>query len=1128
MSPRLYLNDQGRGFVEYRTQANEGHPAYAGESIEDLNGDRRPDLVLGGPYGMLINTSADASHAVEITLLGPDGERNQYGRAVQLHPLDADPGFVLTRVVDGGSGYMAQGDYRLLFTDAQARSYRANCYLAAYPDGTPVKLEFLAQSGHSYEVRSAGTGTPATVVDLDTGDIVPSTVQLASTLHDDVLDLAGTPSPTLVNLSEGNDSLTLHGSGANPWRGSAISGDAGDDLLVLDGNNAYTAQLLSLSGGAGNDTLRVATGSRQYAGAVQLAGGAGDDLIEVGHVEGSWSADAGIDGGDGNDTLRVLDTGYGMGVFGNGAFALRGGSGDDTIELQGRQFNLLGDRVNTADGGSGFDTLVWNGRYDLNTGTDQTGVDATHPAYAAEIGARNIERLDVAASGATGLRLRLGAGDLAGITAGSDFDRTSLDGLGLAGAGHTLFLKLGDTSNLLTLQGSWQQAGHTMRSDGGYDALTQNGELLLLQGGTLQWRWDGSADSDLASFDLGVVQAHGGDGDDELILTGLRAGSALEGDAGNDLLQLQSSNAYTLANVRLWGGDGNDTLRAATGEGQFAGAVQLTGGAGDDLIEVGHVEGSWSADAGIDGGDGNDTLRVLDTGYGMGVFGNGAFALRGGTGDDTIELQGMQYNLLGARINTVDGGAGFDTLVWNGRYDLNTGTDQTGVDATQPVYAAEIGARSIEHLDIAGSGATGLQLRLGAGDVAGITAGSDFERASLDGLGLAGTGHALLVDLGDASNLLASLPSWQFQGVTNLQGHAGAAFTQGGELLLVNGGAALDLGHGLGLQVASTGTQDTLLFNGSMGYTTTLLRMDTGAGDDTLRVATGSRQYAGAVQLAGGDGDDLIEVGHVEGSWSADAGIDGGAGNDTLRVLDTLSGIGVFGNGHFALHGGAGDDTIDLRGVQYNLLGEQIDTVDGGAGFDTLVWNGRYDLNTGTDQTGVDATQPVYAAEIGAHDLERLDIAGSGATGLQLRLGAGDVTGITAGSDFDRASLDGLGLTGTGHTLFVELGDASNVLTLRGSWSYAGSAERNGTRYDAYVQDDALVLVHGGALAFNAGATELPTALHRGELFGADAHVAAAAPAGHELLAALDLHAAMLALPSTNAGLHSWRPDDAA
>ncbi|WP_201493296.1 FG-GAP-like repeat-containing protein, partial [Rubrivivax sp. A210] len=754
---RIFLNEGGTGFVEYHGAAVDGAGHLAGPLLEDLNGDGRVDIVFGGAGTAAIADPGFTPHTVRLTLLGPNGERNQQGRLAELHPEDPGDARVLTRIVDGGSGYMTQRDYPVLFTDAAPGRYRADCFLVEYPDGTPVRLSFAVESGHAYEVRSAnGTHAP-TVLDTSTGQAIAYERSYAASDGADVLMLTA-PGVVHAALHQGDDSVTLAGGDHRAWAGSTLDGGAGDDTLVFDGSNAYTAQQVVLRGGEGNDTLRASTAAGQFSGALRLEGDAGDDLLESGHIEGSSGSDAGLFGGDGNDTLRVQASASGVGIFGNGAFTLDGGAGNDRFELQGLQYNLRGAAGPLLDGGAGFDSLVWNTRYDLNAGTDQTGIDAAGARYPLEVLVRSVEALDLASAGVHNASLVLSAQDVLDITAGSDFDRASLPDLGLAGTGNTLFLDLGDASNTIDLSG-WTLEG----ASGTQQAFVQDQALLLLQGGLPHWQWSGSAGDDTLAAGFGIVAASGGDGADALSLQAgslnARAGSTLDGGAGDDTLVFDGSNAYTAQQVVLRGGEGNDTLRASTAAGQFSGALRLEGDAGDDLLESGHIEGSSGSDAGLFGGDGNDTLRVQASASGVGIFGNGAFTLDGGAGNDRFELQGLQYNLRGAAGPLLDGGAGFDSLVWNTRYDLNAGTDQTGIDAAGARYPLEVLVRSVEALDLASAGVHNASLVLSAQDVLDITAGSDFDRASLPDLGLAGTGNTLFLDLGDASNTI-DLSGW--------------------------------------------------------------------------------------------------------------------------------------------------------------------------------------------------------------------------------------------------------------------------------------------------------------------------------------------------------------------------------
>jgi hypothetical protein len=797
LTPRIYLNQQGKNFVEYRSQSTEKLGRWAGSVIDDINGNGKNDLVIGAIGSILDNVDTLATYTVAITLTGSKGEKNQYGRIVELRPTNINDTRVLTRVVDGGSGYMAQKDYALTFTDAQSTTYKASCYLIDYPSGVPVLVSFTVQSGKQYTVKSANGNQPIEVKDTTTNTLVAYTRNGGQSGQDDIINLT---TPQVVNLSTGvgNDSITLNNPLQNSWAGSKVSGGEGNDTIVFNGSNAYTPAQIKLFGDAGNDVIRASTATGQLTGAIRIEGGTGNDQIEVGHIEGSQSIDSGIDGGDGDDSILVIDTLGGVGIFGNSRFDIFGGAGNDRIELRGKQFNLLGAASPMVDGGNGLDTFVWNTNYDLNQNTNQTGVDATNPSFAQEIGVRNVEILDVAASGALAKNIALSLDDVRQITAGSDFDRINLTGLGLTGIGKTLAFKLGDVSNQLKLSG-WNNIGNTSLGGITYTTYRQSDSLLLVTGGkvtntnTNSLSWLGTINNDVYTntTDSPGFLAQGLAGDDTITIVGSlvnsRAGSTIEGGDGNDTLTFNGINAYTTAQIKIFGGIGNDVIRASTATGQYTGAIRIEGGTGNDQIEVGHIEGSKSSNSGIDGGDGNDSILVLNTLHDVGIFGNNRFDIFGGAGNDRIELRGRQFNLLSAASPMVDGGSGLDTFVWNARYDLNQNTNQTGVDAANPAYAQEIGVRNVEILDVAASGATGKSIVLNIDAVHQITAGSDFNRANLAGLNLTGIGNTLLVQMGSTTNNLTIDGGWTNLGNTSFGGITYNAYQLSDSLLLVNG-----------------------------------------------------------------------------------------------------------------------------------------------------------------------------------------------------------------------------------------------------------------------------------------------------------------------------------------------------
>jgi FG-GAP-like repeat len=108
--PRIFLNHHGNSFAEFRSASTDPLGNYAAPAFSDMNGDGRVDIVAGGNLGILMNTGTAVPNVPSITLPGPNGERNQYGRVVELTRQGYDQRQTLTRIVDGGSGYIAHGD----------------------------------------------------------------------------------------------------------------------------------------------------------------------------------------------------------------------------------------------------------------------------------------------------------------------------------------------------------------------------------------------------------------------------------------------------------------------------------------------------------------------------------------------------------------------------------------------------------------------------------------------------------------------------------------------------------------------------------------------------------------------------------------------------------------------------------------------------------------------------------------------------------------------------------------------------------------------------------------------------------------------------------------------------------
>jgi len=154
----VYMNT-GLGFVRARALALDslcngtGAPTFG-----DFDGDGRIDMTSNfqsaqpGTYvlGYFTNGVANQNSWLSIEVLGPQGQRNQFGRVVKVSPL-AQPGVTFTRVVDGGSGWLSQTQYPLLIGTPYPGRHQVQVFYA----GKTVTFTMLP--GHTAHVSADGT-----------------------------------------------------------------------------------------------------------------------------------------------------------------------------------------------------------------------------------------------------------------------------------------------------------------------------------------------------------------------------------------------------------------------------------------------------------------------------------------------------------------------------------------------------------------------------------------------------------------------------------------------------------------------------------------------------------------------------------------------------------------------------------------------------------------------------------------------------------------------------------------------------------------------------------------------------------------------------------------------------------
>ncbi len=520
----------------------------------------------------------------------------------------------------------------------------------------------------------------------------------------------------VLRADDGNDRFKLF-QGASGWFG----GGAGDETLQFFGGNGNTlpaGQVFAvLDGQAGNDTLevrplltaasRLETGSSNpltgvpswmllpasvtspdrntLPSSVALVGGSGDDTLTL---EGNQRLIA--LGGDGNDQLHML-AGHRSG--------LAGGAGDDTI----------------LHAGSGVDNYIFgdegNDRITLSAGLRTTVFgDEGSDTFVA--------------SGAASAVMRGGQGnDTFTVTNGSDIIASGETGDDLitTTGGFNILSAGGPGDDQLTVSGGFQVV---LLGESGDDQLSYSGGTqAILSGG----EGDDVLDADERDADL-----YGDDGDDVYKLKPIASSDTLQfqlrlrelqsidptrlesESRGSDTLDLsafQSIVSPNGVNINL----GLTATEQVLVPGQLSllmnGAFEnVIGTPGDDTI----IGSSLSNR--LDGGGGNDNLQGLG-GDDVLIGSVGNDTLQGGTGDDQYLFESSGAALGNDRIIEAAGG-GTDWLNFSLIQSVGLGTLDLNSSTTQTLAGGLLGLQLIEN-ESPGSGAAEIE------DVTG-TSGNDI------------------------------------------------------------------------------------------------------------------------------------------------------------------------------------------------------------------------------------------------------------------------------------------------------------------------------------------------------------------------------------------------------------------
>jgi Ca2+-binding RTX toxin-like protein len=756
-----------------------------------------------------------------------------------------------------------------------------------------------------------------------------------------------------------------------------VFGQGGHDTITLNEAGGALPRAF-LFGGAGNDTV---------------TGGSGGDMLF---------------GQSGNDTL-----------LGKGGFdALFGGTENDTL--------TGGDGNDQAFGESGNDRMIWNPGDDTDLNEGGAGDDTV------EVNGGGGGEVFTAT--ANGTRVRFDRLDPAPFS----IDIGTSENLVLnANGGNDSFSATGNLAALIQITVDGGAGDDTILGSNGTDLLLggdgddfidgqQGNDVAFMGAGDDVFQWDPGDGSDTIE---------GQDGTDTMLFNGSGGAEIFEASAnggrvrftrnlGNivmDINDVEAIDLNTLGNTDttivndLSGTDVVEinidqagTLNGTTGDGA-ADVVIVNGTNGDDIIDVFGAGTSvavvgLSAQVNITRSEGaNDSLVINALGGDDGVTATtlpaGVIKLTvdGGAGDDTIlGSQGADVFLGGDGDDFIFGdngndlalmGAGDDVFQW----DPGDGSDTIeGQDGTDTMLF--FGANIAEEITISANGGRVIFFR----DVASVTMDlDDTERIEFRALGGADN-----VVVGDLSGTDVTRIDLDLRGPNG--GGDGAADT-----VTVNGtqgadvfGAAGDAGgvNVFGLHTAvniffQEQANDRLTLNGLGGDdvidATSLeadgiqLTMNGGLGADVFLGSEGDDL------INGGDGDDLALMGAGDDVFVWNPGddndtLEGQAGFDTMLFngANASENITISANGgrviFFRNIASVTMDLNDVEGINFNALG----------GADTVVVN---DLS-GTDVVEINLN---LAAAGGAGDAQPDNVIVNGTNGDDVALVVGDATGTS-------------------------------------------------------------------------------------------------------------------------------------
>ncbi|MGE5475718.1 MAG: M10 family metallopeptidase C-terminal domain-containing protein [Bacteroidales bacterium] len=582
-------------------------------------------------------------------------------------------------------------------------------------DGSALSVSQTIVGTAADDTISGGSGNDS-ISGGDGNDLI-----VGSGGSDSISGGAGTDTLSYASRSTGSVSVNLANGTASGAGGSAllfgienVIGGAGADLLIgSSGNN-------TLDGGAGNDTI---VGS---AGNDTIFGGAGTDTISYADTSTRVTIDlasgtASLSGyaANGIEVISAVGTatlsGIENAIGGTGADVLIGDSGDNTLDGGAGNDTIVGSAGNdTIFGGTGSDTISYagtSGSVTVNLSSNiATGAGGTATLFSIEnaIGGAGADLL-IGSSGADTLDGGAGNDSISG-GAGDDLIMGSAGSDSIAGGDGNDTLSYAGTTNNVTVNlsnGTASGAGGTATFSGIENAIGGAGADMLI-GSSGNNTLDGGAGNDVFAASAGNDTIFGGADSDTLTYAGTSTSVTVDLSSGTASGAGGTATLYGIENAI--GGSAADLLIGDSGNNVFEGGAgddSITGGDGSDTVRYAAASGSVTVNLSTGtatGSEGNDTFSSIENAIGGSgadlLIGNGDNNfLSGGAGNDSI--------FGGAGADSMIGGLGADTFTLRaGDFTGNEGIDGTAESSTidkiildGAAFSVTLG-KTVSHVDV--------------------------------------------------------------------------------------------------------------------------------------------------------------------------------------------------------------------------------------------------------------------------------------------------------------------------------------------------------------------------------------------------------------------------------------------